>query len=329
MKVLYTCDDNYAWIMGISLISLFENNCYMEELEIYLLGESISESNKKYINDIAQKYNRTLHLIDTPKLKSIPQNISSYRWPLSAYIRLFAGELLPEYVDKVLYIDCDTIVNGKIDELDKIDISNKIFYGVKDCIGGVYKKNIGLEKNDIYINAGVLLVNLNELRKINIGQRIDCFMKKYRVFINYADQDILNGVFQGCIGCISLHYNVMTIVAEYSYKELYTLRKPTNFYSETEMNAAVDQPIIIHYTTNMRTIRPWYSNTDHPYAALFKQYLTLSPWNGRELCAMKYNGISSRIIGILEKFPRCIAFPILGGIHAFIRPLLSWCKIIR
>lgn len=164
----------------------------MEELEIYLLGESISESNKKYINDIAQKYNRTLHLIDTPKLKSIPQNISSYRWPLSAYIRLFAGELLPEYVDKVLYIDCDTIVNGKIDELDKIDISNKIFYGVKDCIGGVYKKNIGLEKNDIYINAGVLLVNLNELRKINIGQRIDCFMKKYRVFINYADQDILN-----------------------------------------------------------------------------------------------------------------------------------------
>ena len=47
MKVMYTCDNNYVWLMGISTISLFENNKGIKDLKVYLLGENISEDNKK------------------------------------------------------------------------------------------------------------------------------------------------------------------------------------------------------------------------------------------------------------------------------------------
>ena len=52
MKVMYTCDNNYVWLMGISTISLFENNKGIEELKVYLLGDNISEDNKNDLKKI-------------------------------------------------------------------------------------------------------------------------------------------------------------------------------------------------------------------------------------------------------------------------------------
>ena len=58
MNVLYTCDDNYVWIMGISVISLFENNRHIRDLSVILLGECISDYNKSVLENIANKYKR-------------------------------------------------------------------------------------------------------------------------------------------------------------------------------------------------------------------------------------------------------------------------------
>ena len=69
MTVVYTCDDNFVWIMGISMISLFENNRDMENLEVYLLGDHVSDTNKDVLLGIANKYGRTCSFVDVPDLK--------------------------------------------------------------------------------------------------------------------------------------------------------------------------------------------------------------------------------------------------------------------
>ncbi|MGN0159530.1 MAG: glycosyltransferase family 8 protein [Brotaphodocola sp.] len=328
MNILYTCDDNYAWIMGVSLISLLETNTQISDLEIYLLGANICELNKELINDIAKQYHRPLHIIDIPDLEYIPRGIITHRWPLSAYIRLFSGELLPDHVNEILYLDCDTIVRGKLELNIKVDNAQYLFYGVRDCIGGIYKKNIGLGKGDIYINAGVLLINLKELRNLDTRKMIYTYLKQYGKRITYADQDILNGIFGDRIGCLPLKFNIMTIVAVYTFRELCMLRKPTNFYTEEEMKEALEDPIIIHYTTNMRTVRPWYINTNHPYALEFTKYLKMSPWVNRELKQMKFIGLKSWVLGFFEKLPRYISYTILGFIHSIIRPFIVWWNSI-
>ena len=169
MNVMYTCDDNYVWLMGISTISLFENNKTIEDLQVYLLGDNISQENKDKLKKIGDQYGRKIQVIEIPPL-TIPTALISARWPLAAFTRLFSGEILPVNVDKILYLDCDTIVSGDISELEKVSFNGNIVMGVKDCISRTYKKNIGLDNNSLYFNAGVLLLDVDELRKININK---------------------------------------------------------------------------------------------------------------------------------------------------------------
>jgi lipopolysaccharide biosynthesis glycosyltransferase len=306
--------------MGISAISLFETNKHIEDLAVYLLGENISDENKSILWTIAQNYGRRISIIDVPEL-DIPDVLVSTRWPLSAFTRLFSGQLLPKNVHKVLYLDCDTIVRGDISHLSEIDVSNYICCGIKDCIGSTYKQNIGLKKDSVYINAGVLLFNLNELRKIDIKTVIDKYMAHYLKLINYADQDILNGIFCGKVGVLESRYGVMTINVAYSYEEISMLRKPTAFYSKDELAAGVADPAIIHYTTNMRIIRPWFSNTNHPLASEFRKYMEMSPWKDKKLNEMIFDTKAAKVIGVIDKLPSSLSRRILGLIHSELKPL--------
>ena len=327
MNVLYTCDNNYIWLMGISVISLFENNKDIHDLTVYLLGEGISEENKKVLHELGEQYERKIKIIDVPYF-DIPNSLVSARWPLSAFTRLFSANLLPDEIEKILYLDCDTIINGSISELDKVDVSGKVFLGVKDCIGKKYKENIGLKFNDAYINAGVLLINFKRLRKIDVAEKIDQYLQKFLYLINYADQDILNGTFKNEIGTLNPKYDVMTIEAVYSYNDIKLLRRPVNYYSEIEISEAVKKPIIIHYTTNMRTIRPWFSNSNHPFVEVFRKYLAMSPWKNKKLDDFKFKSRESWLIGLIQILPNKIACSLLGLIHAEIKPnVIRWRTI--
>ncbi|SNU06267.1 Lipopolysaccharide biosynthesis protein, LPS:glycosyltransferase [Lachnospiraceae bacterium] len=320
MDVLYTCDNNYVWLMGISAISLFENNKELNNLKVWLLGENISDENKMILKNIGDKYRREINVLDVPQL-NIPETLISARWPLSAFTRLFSGELLPIELNKVLYLDCDTIINGSIRELDNWDVSGFIFWGVKDCIGKEYKKNIGLKSNGLYVNAGVLLINLMDLRRVNIYKRLDYFMSKYEKLINYADQDVLNGAFKKHIGVLPPQYDVMTIATTYSYNEIRMLRQPTNYYCEDELNNALKNSVIIHYTTNMLTVRPWFVNTNHPLANEFKKYMGMSPWKHRNLTYMNFCSNESKIVRIVGLLPKKVSLRILGILHSNIKPI--------
>lgn len=328
MNVMYTCDNNYVWLMGISVISLFENNKDIIELNVYLLGEKIDDFNKEKLNKIGLKYNRTVKVIDVPEI-DIPQSLVSARWPVSAFTRLFSGMILPQNIDRILYLDCDTIITGDISQLDFVSFNGNVIMGVKDCISGAYKNNIGLDKNQIYINAGVVLFDMKLFRMLNIKQIIDDYMKNYENIINYADQDILNGILNGKIGELHPKYNVMTIDVVYSYKDIIRLRKPTNFYNEILFDEAKTNPSIVHYTTNMRVIRPWYRNTNHPLAEHFQKYMQKSEWKNRKLDMMKFSSKEMRIVFLIMKLPKCIAYNILGYIHAELKPKYMRMKARR
>ena len=327
MNILYTCDDNYVWLMGVSVISLFENNKNVDDITVYLLGYNITNKNINILNGIAKKYNREIKIINVQRL-NVPESLISSRWPISAFTRLFAGTLLPLEIDTILYLDCDTIISGNIENLYS-QKSDKPFYGVKDCISGKYKENIGLDKNDIYVNAGVLLIKLNELRKLDINKMLNEYIFKFEKNINYADQDILNGAFKGLIGVLNPIYNVMTIDTVYSYKDILVLRHPTNFYTKDEIECAVSNPHIIHYTTNMSIIRPWYSNSNHPFKSYFKKYLNISPWRDRETNVYKFNQMEYKIIKCIQILPSSLANCILGVIHSEIKPLFIKIKSRR
>lgn len=319
MNIMYTCDDNYVWLMGISAVSLFEMNKDCDEINVYLLGNNISSENKDKLSQISKQYKRNIEVIEVPDL-NIPESMCDKRWPKSAYTRLYAGELLPKEVDKVIYLDCDTIVNGSLLKLWKVDMGEKIVFGVLDCISDEYKKNIGLGKTEPYLNAGVLMFQVKLMRETDINQRINSFFDKYKDVMVYADQDLMNGIFAQRKGCIDIKYNVMSLFASYSYEEIMKLRRPRHYYSKKKIENAKENPSIIHYTTCMLNVRPWFKNSEHPYGSIFLKYMEISPWNQKELSEAGFNSRKDKMLKILERIPKIIAYNLIGFVHAYMKP---------
>lgn len=319
MNIIYTCDNNFVWIMGISMISLFENNRDCENIDVFLLGDHISDDSLTTLTEITNKYHRNFHLINVPDL-NIPQQLSSARWPKSAFTRMFSGDFLPLQVEKAVYLDCDTIVNGNIESLFCYPTENYAICGVKDCVSRPYKDKIGIVKNGSYINAGVLLLDLVKMRNLNIPKMIADFIEKYESAISYADQDILNGIFKGVFGIIPPQYDLMTLVNSYSYEELQQIRHPDYYYTKEEIEYSKKNPKIIHFTTCMLNIRPWCKDSNHSYAWLFEKYQNMSPWANKPKDSANFAANEYRIIKRLLSLPKNIAYRLLGLIHAYLRP---------
>lgn len=329
MKILYTCDNNYVWLMGISVISLFETNLEAKELDVYLLGDRISLESKMLLDSIAKKYSRRIIIRDTESIE-IPESLCDRRWPKSAYTRLFSGQLLPDFVDRILYLDCDTIVNDTLENVYNQNMNGNTICAVQDCVSRRYKTNIGCTVKQPYFNAGVLLLDINKLRTIDISKKISTFIKKYQSLIYYADQDVLNGVFSGVIGTLPADINVMTILFYYSYDELKKLRKPDVYYDKEDIEKAVFRPRIIHFTTCMKILRPWYENANHPFTEVFLRYKDMSPWKDTKLATFKFNKRKEKLFSFINMLPRKFSIRILGMLHTFVVPfkqkVCSNCK---
>lgn len=325
MTVVYTCDNNFVWIMGISMISLFENNKDMDDLSVFLLGDHVSDANKKILSSIAQNYERTCHFVDVPDL-NIPKSLTSNRWPKSAFTRMFSGELMPMDIHKILYLDCDIIVKGNISFLDSFDTKGYAVSAVKDCVSKQYKKKIGIANEDSYVNAGVLLMDLDKMRELDIRKMMSEFVDSHEGLVSYADQDILNGMFKGKFGILPPEYDVMTQMCAYTYKQILQYRRPSFYYSKEEIENAQRNPVIIHYTTCMLNIRPWCKNSKHPWASEFDKYQAMSPWANVPKKDVKFDKLEHKIIKGIFVLPDFISYRLIGLLHATIRPLIIMLK---
>lgn len=325
MNVIYASDDNYSWLMGISMISLFENNRECNEINVYLFGDRIAKGNEEKLISIAQKYHRGFQIIDVNELK-LPEKLYTTRYPKSAYSRLFAYDLLSKDIEKVLYLDCDIIVVGNLEDLYNRDVNNYAFMAVQDFLSNGYKKKIGLKKTDTYINTGVMLLNLKKFRELPLAERIEVFVDKYSKAICHADQDIFNGIFQREFAVLPPYYNVMTQMNQYSYEQLMRTWHPSNYYSKKDIVFAKQNPRIYHYTACLMDIRPWFTGSRVKNAWAFDKYMQMSPWADKEKKGMIFSASKRLIVkgaSLLPDRGRCL---VLRIIHAHLRPYVLYLK---
>ncbi len=128
LAVLYSCDENYARIMAVSIVSLYENNKEIDDVVVYCLIHNVKDNTKHNLERISKKYNRSIFFIDSASI------CNNYRfWESnedSRYVRLLADRILKE--ERVLYLDCDLIINGNLGELVNLDISKYAVAAVLD-----------------------------------------------------------------------------------------------------------------------------------------------------------------------------------------------------
>lgn len=277
LNVVFASDDNYASFLSISLISLLDSNINdFDKINVFILDDGISAENKTKINDLVNDYSCSISYIETKKLDEMDFNVLGLernlnKASLTTYARLFMSTLLPNDIDKVIYLDCDSLIVDSYKELWKLDISNHYCAGVLDGINTAVKEYLGFKKEETYINAGFLLVNLRKWREDNIEEKFIEFMVKNQNRFYQHDQGVINNVFKNNIMIVEPKYNLQIYfqTLDYDLARKFTCMT-TEYYNKEVVDECRENPVFLHFC-GPNYDRPWF-NKDHPYAEVFKKY---------------------------------------------------------
>lgn len=254
IPIVYACDKGYINITYISIKSIIDNSDKKTILIFFILHDSSVQEKEKEILRSLENSNTYINFIDmTGKFEDLKSNIKHVT--RATFYRLEIVKLLSFY-KKVIYLDGDTVVKSNINRLYRTDINNFYIAGAKAIAYDHERtrRRLGIDPSS-YVNAGVLLFNIEELNKFNIYERFIQLSKKNFLA---GDQDILNVACHGKIKLIDKAFNFMT---KYINTEGYCIQ-------DHEIN-------IIHYADK---IKPW-NDKNSPYASYFWKIAMNSPFS--------------------------------------------------
>lgn len=220
--------------------------CFNEQADVYIISNDILCEDLEILRGI------TYHFLsfEDSLLDRAP---ISKRYPKSIYHRIFAPKILPNNLDRVLYLDPDIIINGNLEELYNMDFEGNYFVGATN-VGRLLTKFNEVKnkapKGAPYLNTGVLLMNLTLLRnKLNVDA-VCSYINKNKHRFTLPDQDIISGMFGDKIKTIDhLVYNISDrAIRRYNYK---------NFQKPITLNWVKKNVKIIHYYGRNK---PWNQN---------------------------------------------------------------------
>ena len=312
LNVLFSSNDEFAPYLGVSLYSFLEhNNADFEKINIFLFDDGISQENKNKLNEIVSAFNQEINYIDSADIQSQIKNsvdimekdgVSS----LTTYNRLFASSILTD-IDKLLYLDADSLILGSFKELWEMDISDYYIAGVEDLLSiDTIKKEIGMDTNQRYINAGFLMINLKKWRDENIEEKFFDFQRETKDKFIFHDQGIINGVCKDKILYLHPKYNLISIFHGLDYEKIIKLGGLSNYYSRETVEEAQKDPVFVHFS-GAELNRPWF-NKKQAYHELYYEYVKKTPFKEdikpKDISAKKmlfYDFYMSKSLSILLK----------------------------
>lgn len=234
MNILVTINDRYVKYLFVMLTSLFENN--EENITIYCLYKELAINNRKTLEEFVEQNHSLIYFIfvDESIYIDFP---TTQELSVECYFILMAHELLPKDMDKILYLDSDIIVNGKLNDFYTTSFEDNYMVvcgnTYKMLEGKYYRAGSRPEKGQCF-NTGVLLINLSKFReRITIKTYVEA-AKTVGYKFELADQGILNILFWDKVKYENtLKYNFRISIYEK--------------YINEEKHDLLYEPVVYHY----------------------------------------------------------------------------------
>jgi lipopolysaccharide biosynthesis glycosyltransferase len=289
--VVCSADDKYAMPLAVMARSAIENLNEYRNIVLYVIDGGISTENKeKIIKSLPAEKCKVVFLtapsvlmrdLELAHQYCVEEEIeSNTHVSLATYYRLLIAELLPESCEKAIYLDCDLIIKRDLDHIWQIDIKEDYALAVPDIWinsvsapdGLLNYKEIGLDANAKYFNAGVMIINIKKWKDDDIFSKSVDYFTKNKHHVRYHDQDILNALLSGKWSEIDPRWNVTPIIHYYSdWKE--------SPFSEEIYNNLIQDPWIIHFASDLK---PWNSRKTQLKENFF-HYVDMTAWSGWRL----------------------------------------------
>ena len=296
MDIVYVSNENYAQHLAVSLCSLFDSNADEEALGAWVLSTGITEPTKEKLSRTAAAFGRELHILELGDLASrFGGTLDTGRFDVSTMGRLFAGDLLPETVERVIYLDCDTVVLKPLSKLWKMDLHGAVLGAAQEpTIYREVKEYLGLRPEEPYFNAGVLVMDLKAWRAEGLRDKVLSYYGSIARVSLFNDQDALNGCLKGRIRTFSPVYNFFTNYRYFRYGTLTAMQASYRTVPERVFRYAKRRPAVIHFAGDER---PWKRGSLNVYGKAYTEYLRMTPFRdapkekGQELYLLLYHGM--------------------------------------
>lgn len=278
--ILLCFDDHYALPAGVNISSIIANN-QNKFLHFHLFMQDISKENQeKFAQVVSENVSITQYYINN-RFK-IHANNTKY-FPISACLRIIAPLILPVEINKLLYVDSDTLCLNSLEELFNYNLDEKIIAAVPDVestqISQCEKIHL---KYGSYFNSGVMLYNIDNWNRANISEKALDLLNE-GIAYKFPDQDVLNLLLKNNIYYLPYKYNRITLLTVGGYQD----HQRTN-----------DETVFIHYVSGSK---PWFRLYLTP---IYQKYIDISPWYNSKLLLANNNSPSTtrRYAKILWKY---------------------------
>lgn len=274
INIVIGIDGNYFFPSVVMLTSFLEN--VKNPVSLYVLHRSLE---KKYIDEfhmLLKKYDGRNEVIEIQvDEKSLLKAPIYEHIPIETYYNILAMKYLPDEVDRAIYLDPDVIINKDIADFYFQDIENIYLVGARDMYVTTYDRDVfnqlKVSGKTEYINSGMLIINVKRIKeRVDIEWYISALSTTYKT-LKYADQDLLNIIFEGEIRVCSIDYNY----------QVPRLPKDKQMRSVIERDA-----MIFHFCSKNK---PWNDSYKGQLSSLFWKYAEIAGYEHKKVNHCNYD----------------------------------------
>ena len=289
MNTIHICiaaDRNYKLPLSVLLDSVLKNSC-KHACVAHVLFDGLSDKYRKQLHKKYKNTNLSLDFIDMSGYVFDFHGLDMQHWTKTIFYRIMIPEIF-QSLDRILYIDCDTLVLNDLSELFNTELTenSNIAMVVDKFSWKTQIVKLGLTN---YFNSGMILFDLQKCRTDNFANKCVQWLHDNPDKAMFPDQDAINTVYAGKILRLNNIYNKQ--------------------FAPNEQIAFDKQPVIIHF---LSAVKPWMWNAPIAYSKMYRQYLPTKirqlwtlisqlAWHSRYFCFHKKFSMKLQQTKIIEQ----------------------------
>lgn len=300
MEVVYASDEGYAGLMGVSIASLVKQSTAPKSLTVNVISDGIEEQSIRRLRSTVEEGGAKFNHVDMPDLDSLAGvKLELPDFTMATYARLWLPQIFPD-TQRAIYIDCDTIILGSLDYLWGLELSaTESVAGVLDATSSTNKAKVGLASHQHYVNAGVLLLDLEKWRSEAVIERFVAMLQASSGRVAHNDQGVINACLADSIRPVHTRYNLMSYAQAMSFDEIQTYKRPANWIERAELHEARQSPVILHATGSFLFDRPWVEGSKSPMAQAWRDAAEHTAWHSTYPTPATRSALVTRFVRLL------------------------------
>jgi lipopolysaccharide biosynthesis glycosyltransferase len=267
LHVAYAVDETYAAHAAVSIASLLDTN-RNHDVSILVVHDGLAEDTRTRLRRVVESRAATAIRFEdaAARVATLP---TFARFPAAIYMRFLVPDLVGPGVERVLYLDADTIVRVDLADLWNVDLGRACVGAVTDFGAMAHQRErLDLGQGGAFFNNGVLLFDVPKWRLSNTTERLLAFLARRGPELLMPDQDAFNLVVAKEICRLPPKWNVQRPIFLDGHRELEM--------SPGEQKSLMRRPGILHFSHDPK---PWQPTDRHPWGYLYRRIRARTPFH--------------------------------------------------